>query len=156
MVGRPADTGEPSLVAVVDEERTVPRWMRTGLRLALAAFLGVAGVGHFVATETFLAQVPGGLPYPEAIVLVSGAVEVALAFALVALPERRVAIGRAIALLFVVVFPGNVAQAVAGVDAFGLDTPTARWVRVALHPLLLVWAFAATDAWPVALRRARR
>lgn len=133
----------------------MPTWTRTGLRLALAAFLGVAGIGHFVATETFFAQVPDGLPNPEAIVLVSGVVELALALALVALPGRRVEVGRAVALLFVVVFPGNVAQAVGGIDAFGLDTPTSRWVRVALHPLLLVWAFAATDSWPSALRRGR-
>ncbi|MEY3020473.1 MAG: hypothetical protein RLZZ272_1457 [Actinomycetota bacterium] len=145
-----------SLTRAIDEERMMPPWLRTGLRLGLAAFLTVAGAGHFVATSSFLAQVPRGLPYPEAIVLVSGAVELALALALVALPRWRVEVGRAVALLFVVVLPGNVAQAVSGIDAFGLDTPTARWVRVALHPLLLAWAFAATDSWPAMLRRARQ
>jgi uncharacterized membrane protein len=134
----------------------MPAWVRAVLRLALAVFLGVAGVGHFVRAETFLAQVPPFLPFPEAIVLVSGIVELALAAALVALPRERVAVGRAVVLLFVVVFPGNVSQAVTGADAFGLDTPTARWVRVALHPLLLLWAFAATDAWPERWRRGRR
>lgn len=149
----PTDMGEPSLARGRDEERCVRPWMRTGLRLGLSGFLAVAGIGHFVATDTFLAQVPPGLPFPVAIVLVSGAIELALALALVALPGARVEVGRAVALLFVAVFPGNVAQAVGGVDAFGLDTPTARWVRVALHPLLLAWAFAATDAWPAMLRR---
>jgi uncharacterized membrane protein len=37
--------------------RTAGRWL-------LAGILGVAGVGHFVATEAFEAQVPAFLPAP--------------------------------------------------------------------------------------------
>ena len=131
----------------------MPTWTRTVLRLALAGFLAIAGVGHFVATEAFLAQVPPFLPLREAIVLVSGAVELALALALIALPRRRVLVGRTVAWFFVAILPGNLAQAVTGTAAFGLDTPTARWVRLAFQPLLVVWALAATDAWPAAWRR---
>lgn len=53
----------------------------------------------------------------------------------------------ALAGLFVVVFPGNVHQALAGTDAFGLDTPQARWTRLAFQPLLVVAAFWSTGAW---------
>ena len=126
----------------------VPDPVRTGLRLALAAFLATAGIAHFVVTDTFRAQVPPFLPFPTAIILVSGVVEVALAVALVVVRVRRVRLGRLVALFFLMVLPGNLSQAITGADAFGLDTPTARWVRIALHPLLWVWALSATDAWP--------
>jgi uncharacterized membrane protein len=131
---------------------------RAALRWALAGFLAVAGIGHFVATDTFLAQVPSSLPFGRAIVLVSGVIELALAMALVLAPSgrARVLVGRAVAVLFVAVFPGNIAQAVEGTAAFGLDTPAARWARLAFQPLLVVWALAATDAWPRRSREGER
>lgn len=128
--------------------RTVARWL-------LAAFLATAGIGHLVAPETFLAQVPPALPARLAIVYVSGIVELALAVALVALPRHRAAVGWTVAAFFVAIFPGNVAQALTGADAFGLDTPAARWTRLAFQPLLIVWALWSTGAWR-AWRRRRR
>lgn len=122
--------------------------LRLLLRLALAAFLTSAGVGHLVDPEQFLAQVPPYLPEPELLVLVSGVVELALAAALVLLPRRRAAVGIVVLLFFLAVLPGNIAQYTEGRDAFGLDTDMARLVRVLLSPLLWVWALAATDVWP--------
>lgn len=122
-------------------------------RWALAALLLTAGIGHFTATETFLAQVPPWLPLRETIVHVSGVVEVALAVALVTLPRRRVAVGWVTAAFFVAVFPGNISQAITGADAFGLDSPTARVVRLAFQPVLVVWALWATGAWAAWRRR---
>ena len=55
--------------------RGVVRWL-------LVALLAVAGVGHLVAVEAFRAQVPPWMPWPEAVILVSGLVELALAAAL--------------------------------------------------------------------------
>ena len=37
---------------------TVARWV-------LAAFMAVAGIGHFVSADTFLAQVPRGCRHPR-------------------------------------------------------------------------------------------
>jgi uncharacterized membrane protein len=118
------------------------------LRYALAAFLAVAGVGHLVNTEAFLAQVPPYLPAPTLLVLVSGVVEIALAVALIRLPHRRAAVGLAVLVLFLAVLPGNVAQYTEARDAFGLDTDAARLTRVLLSPLLWFWALAAGDIWP--------
>ena len=132
--------------------RAVARW-------ALAVFLIAAGVGHLVVPGEFLAQVPpwlpGWLPDAETIVLLSGLAEIALGVALALLARHRVLVGWLVAALFVVVFPGNVSQAVTGTDAFGLDSPTARWVRLAFQPLLIVWALWSTEAWR-SLRSARR
>jgi len=117
------------------------------LRLSLAAFLAFAGTGHFLRAEEFLAQVPPYLPAPELLVLVSGAVELLLAAALL-LPRRRGAVGLLVALFFVAVLPGNIAQFTEARDAFGLDTDLARGVRLALHPLLWLWALGAGDLLP--------
>ena len=61
---------------------------RTIARLALAAGLVFAGVSHlFWAREEFRAQVPPWAPLdPDAVVVASGAVEIGLGGALVALP----------------------------------------------------------------------
>ena len=123
-------------------------WPRRLLRWALAAFLAVAGLGHFMRPEEFLAQVPPYLPGPELLVAISGVVELGLALALVVLPRHRRAVGFLVLLFFLAVLPGNIAQYTEARDAFGLDSDAARLVRVLLSPLLWVWATAAGDLWP--------
>jgi uncharacterized membrane protein len=120
--------------------RTLGRWL-------LGVFLLVAGTGHFVAPEAFLAQVPAGLPFPNALVLLSGVAEVVLGLALVVLPRWRVLIGWVVAAFFVLVVPGNISQAVSGTPAFGLDSDAARWGRLAFQPVLVLWALWSTRAW---------
>lgn len=128
---------------------SVPGSVRGVLRWGLAAFMGFAGVGHVVATESFLGQVPSFLPFRTAIVLVSGVIEIGFAVALVLLRgEGRRHVGWALAAFYVLIFPGNLYQAIAGTDAFGLDTPAARWGRLVAQPLLIVWALWSTGAWP--------
>jgi uncharacterized membrane protein len=113
-------------------------------RVALGLFLVAAGVAHLVAPDPFLAQTPTFLPARRTIVLVSGLVEIALGVALLVVRRRRAALGWIVAAFFVAILPGNVHQAVAGVDAFGLNSPAARWTRVGLQPLLVWWAWWAT------------
>jgi uncharacterized membrane protein len=117
---------------------------RTVGRLVLGLFLIVAGGAHFVTTTSFLAQVPPWVPAPYLVVYVSGVIEIALGLALVLLPRWQRPLGWVVAAFFVIIVPGNIHQAVAGIDAFGLDTPTARWVRVAFQPLLVLWALWCT------------
>jgi len=114
--------------------QTLGRW-------ALAALLLTAGTGHLISPASFLAQVPGWFPAREAVVALSGLVELALA------GPRRVEVGWVVAGLFVVIFPGNVSQLVTGTDAFGLSSDLARWIRLAFQPLLVVWALWSTGAW---------
>ena len=117
---------------------------RTVARTLLSLFLVAAGVGHFVAPEAFLAQTPTWLPARPAIVAISGAIEIGLGVALLVVVRHRRLVGWLTAAFFVAVFPGNVHQAVSGTEAFGLDTPAARWVRLAFQPILVVWALWAT------------
>ena len=127
--------------------------LRRLLRLALGLFLAVAGVGHLVRPDDFLAQVPPWMPAADAVVLLSGLVELALAAAVLLLPRWRGPVAVAVALLFLAVLPGNIAQYTEARDAFGLDSDGARLTRLVLHPLLWLWALAAGDVWPPVRRR---
>jgi uncharacterized membrane protein len=118
--------------------------LRTLARWALGCFLVAAGIGHFLAPASFLAQTPTWLPARGAIVLLSGIVEVVLGVALLVVRTHRRTLGWVVAGFFVAVLPGNVHQAVSGTAAFGLDTPTARWARLAFQPLLVLWALWST------------
>lgn len=106
-----------------------------------------AGVGHFRSTQSFLAQVPPFLPAREFIVQASGVVEIAFALALLLARRRRATVGWLLAAFYVLVFPGNISQFLTHTDAFGLDSDTARGVRLLFQPLLVVWALWCTDAW---------
>ena len=118
-------------------------------RVLLGAFLSFAGIGHLTfARADFQAQVPGWVPLDaDLVVLISGVVEVLLGLALVFLPRWRVPVGWVTAAFFVAVFPGNVAQYLEGRDAFGLDSDTARLVRLFFQPVLVLWALWSTGAW---------
>lgn len=119
---------------------TIARW-------ALALGLALAGINHFTNVDAFRAQVPPWLPGPEAVIAISGVVELALAVALVALPRWRPYVGWVVAAFFVIVFPGNISQFITGTDAFGLDSNLARGVRLLFQPVLVLWALWCTSAW---------
>lgn len=132
------------------------RPLRRLLRVALAVFLTTAGIGHFVATETFPAQVPAWMPFERQVVLVSGVVELLLAAAVLLVGSRRTLVALVVVAFLHVGLPGNVAQWLEGVDAFGLDTDRARLLRLVVgHPLLVLWALAAGDVWPAPRPAAR-
>ena len=115
----------------------------------LGLALGYAGIGHLTNNrQEFQAQVPTLLKdYADFVVVASGVVEICLGLALVGLWKYRVQVGWVVAAFFVAIFPGNISQYVNGVDAFGLDSDTARLVRLFFQPLLVVWALWCTGAW---------
>jgi uncharacterized membrane protein len=128
--------------------RTIARWLLGGILL-------VAGVAHLTSQrDDFKAQVPSWFPLDDdVVVLVSGVVELALGAALIALRRHRVLVGVIVAIFFVAVFPGNIAQWTEGTDAFGLDTDSKRFVRLLFQPVLVVWAAWATGATGLLSRR---
>ena len=124
-------------------------------RWGLGATLVGAGTGHltFLRRE-FRAQVPPWVPFEtDAVVLVSGAAEIALGAALVALPKERTRLGVAAAAFFTGVVPGNVSQYRNRIDGFGLDTDRKRALRLFVQPVLVGWALWSTGVLP---RRRRR
>jgi uncharacterized membrane protein len=118
-------------------------------RIVLGAFLLFAGTAHLtVARAEFAAQVPAWLPLDtDVVVVASGVVELLLGAALVFLGRYRVPVGWVVAAFFVAIFPGNIAQYVDGVSAFGLDTDGARLARLFFQPVLVLWALWSTGAW---------
>ncbi|MDD7941244.1 hypothetical protein PHK61_22760 [Actinomycetospora lutea] len=123
--------------------------LRTVARVLLGLVLLAAGTAHLtVAREAFRAQVPSWFPADaDAVVVVSGVVEIVLGLAVLLLVRRRAVVGLVVAAFFVAIFPGNVAQYLEGRSAFGLDTDGARAVRLLFQPLLVAWALWCTGAW---------
>lgn len=117
-------------------------------RFALGVFLIFAALGHFISANEFLAQVPPWMPDPELVVLLSGVIELVLGCALIFSPKKWLPkIGWTTAAFFVAIFPGNLWQYFEGRDAFGLDSDSARLVRLIFQPLLIIWALWATGAF---------
>ncbi|MDZ4810058.1 MAG: hypothetical protein SGI96_17610 [Bacteroidota bacterium] len=122
---------------------------QTTVRIILGFFLVFAGVSHlsFLRKE-FLAQVPDWMPMqPDMVVLLSGVVEILLGAALLFLPKQLTSVGWIVALFFVAVFPGNIAQLINHKDAFGLNSDLLRWIRLPFQPLLIVLVLWSTGAW---------
>jgi len=128
-------------------QKTSP--MQTIFRILLGAFLLFAGSGHLTwARGEFLAQVPTWLPLDgDLVVVLSGMVEVILGASLIGLSNYRVLVGWAVALFFILIFPGNLSQYINRVDAFGLNSDSARFIRLFFQPVLVVWALWSTGAW---------
>jgi len=123
--------------------------IRVVARLVLGVALLVAGVGHLTTQRTeFRAQVPSWFPVePDLVVVVSGVVEILLGGALILAGRWAPQVGVLVAVFFVVIFPGNIAQYVERRDAFGLDSDTTRLVRLAFQPVLILWALWSSGAW---------
>ena len=120
-----------------------------GTQVVLGMALAYAGITHLTTKrEEFQAQVPTILKsIADFVVLASGVVEIVLGLSLIFLWRYRVQVGWVVAAFFVAVFPGNISQYVNQVDAFGLDSDRARFIRLFFQPLLVVWALWSTGAW---------
>jgi len=119
---------------------------RKATQILLGATLLYTGTLHLTIRRVeFQAQVPTWLPLsPDFVVIASGFVEIALGLALISLRRRR-EVGIATALFFIAIFPGNINQYVNGIDAFGLDTDQARFIRLFFQSLLVLWALWSAD-----------
>ena len=135
--------------------RKLPSALRVVSQIGLGLFLTSAGYSHLTVNRLeFQAQVPTWLPLdPDFVVLASGVVEIALGLGLLTLWRHRAHVGLAAALFFVAIFPGNINQFVNQIDAFGLDTDTARAVRLLFQPVLVLWALWSTGALRLVRRR---
>ena len=123
--------------------------VRRAPQIVLGAALAYAGIGHLTTSRlTFRAQVPTLFKdYADFVVLASGVVEIALGLSLILLWKYRVQIGWLVAFFFTAVFWGNISQYINKIDAFGLNSDRARFIRLLFQPLLVAWALLSTGAW---------
>ena len=105
--------------------------------ILLAAFFVVAGANHFLSPQTYLAMMPGYLPFPNAVNLISGGAEVAGGLGILIPRLRRYAAWGLIALL-VAVFPANLNVALHGWE--GVTIPSwVLWARLPFQFVLIAW-----------------
>ncbi|WAC39015.1 MauE/DoxX family redox-associated membrane protein [Pedobacter sp. SL55] len=101
-------------------------------RILLGTFMVLAGIGHLTfQRKEFQAQVPNWVPlHKDTTVVLSGIAEIMLGLAMLLIVKQRPKVGIVLALFFVAVFPGNVAQYLNQRDAFGLNTDRLRLLRL--------------------------
>lgn len=128
--------------------KRIGRVARFAARVGLGAALTAAGLSHLTnARAEFQAQVPAWVPLDaDFVVIASGIVEIVIGLWLISGYRAPIA-GCVAALFFIAIFPGNISQWITQTDAFGLDTDTARFVRLFFQPVLVLWALWSTGAW---------
>jgi glutathione peroxidase-family protein/uncharacterized membrane protein len=123
--------------------------LKTIMRLLIGGAMVFAAVAHFTfARGEFQAQVPNWLPLgKDLVVILSGIAELALGLAVLFATKWRKQAGYALALFYVLIFPGNIAQYINHINAFGLDTDQARLIRLFFQPVLILWALYSTGTF---------
>jgi uncharacterized membrane protein len=111
-------------------------------RRLLSAFFIAAGTLHFLRPSMYEQIVPGYLPAPRGLVLLSGAAEIAGGVAVV-FPRTRRGAGFWLAAVLASVFPANVEMALHA-RRYASIPPPLLWARLPLQPLLVLWALRAT------------
>jgi len=130
--------------------------VRTGLRVVLGLVYLIAGVAHLRSPGGFLQITPGWVPYPEAVIFLTGLCEIAGSLALLLIPRLRAAAGIGLAAYAVCVFPANINHAINDIAIGG--THLSWWYhgpRLAFQPVFVWWALWAGGVidWPFANRQ---
>lgn len=130
-------------------------------RILLGAFMLYAGIGHLTfLREAFQAQVPTWITTDEGfmdfIILSSGIVEIIFGILIIIGGKFKIKTGIALAIFYVLVFPGNINQYVNHIDSFGLNTDNKRLIRLFFQPVLILWALWSTGALKYLLNRSKR
>lgn len=118
------------------------------LRIVLGAFMIMASIGHLTFQRSeFQAQVPDWIPLSkDLVVILSGIIELGFGLSIIFWKGQRIRVGIALAIFYVLIFPGNINQYLNHINAFGLDTDKARLIRLFFQPVLVLWALWSTGA----------
>lgn len=125
--------------------------LQNSMRIILGSIMVLSGISHLTfQREGFQAQVPRWLSsdssFMDFIVLSSGVVEIILGLAMIFLIKNKIKVGIALAIFFILVFPGNISQYTNGINAAGLDTDQKRFIRLFIQPIWILWALWSTGA----------
>lgn len=121
---------------------TLRERLRVVLRWLLAAGFVTTGALHFSAADVFVRVMPPYLPYPRALVLLSGVAEIAGALGVLVPGLVRRLAGLGLILLLIAVFPANVHMALHPDQIAGLNiAPLLLWLRLPLQAVLIAWVY---------------
>lgn len=127
------------------------RWMRKFkliLKYLFAIVFVVSGLNHFINAQFYVTIVPPYLPHALFLVYLSGVLEIILGTLLLA-PKFTRAAAWGLIVLLIAVFPANIHMAV-NHDLFPDHFAATLWLRLALQPVLIAWAYwyTRTDRRP--------
>ncbi|WP_372754758.1 DoxX family membrane protein [Labilibaculum sp.] len=109
-----------------------------GVRVLFAIFMFMGGLQHFLKADFYLPFVPSFLPFPMAIIYLSGLVEIVLAVLLVVNRFARIA-AWGIFILMVLFLPIHIIDVFADVPAIG--THKAALIRLPVQFLFMAIAW---------------
>lgn len=113
-------------------------------RVLLAIFFVVAGMGHFLKPSSYLEIMPPWVPFPLAMVYVSGVLEILLGMLVLPLKTRRPA-GWGLITLLIAVFPANIHMALHP-EIFSRIPSWAAWARLPFQGVFIFWVWKAALA----------
>jgi uncharacterized membrane protein len=126
--------------------KTLLRW------LAALGFIA-AGANHFRIAEVYMSVIPHYLPWPRALVDISGAAEILGGIGIL-IPKARVAAGWGLIALLVAVFPANIDMALHGYRSV---SGWLLWLRLPFQLVFVAWIYwtccRAGDSSKAAVRR---
>lgn len=111
------------------------------LRGILAICIIIVGILHFVLSEPFVKIVPNLLPYPLALVYISGFFEILGGIGLL-IPTVSWAAAWGLVALFIAVYPANLNMAINHIHLDGI--PDSAWfhaIRLPFQFVLIAWAW---------------
>jgi uncharacterized membrane protein len=114
--------------------------LKAGALLLASVFYTAVGVMHFTHVDFFLRSIPPYLPYPLALVWLSGVFEILGGLGLLVPQTRRFASWGLIALLFAV-YPANIHMWLNPELFSDLGSPTALTLRMPFQCLFIIWAW---------------
>ncbi|MBB6110967.1 DoxX family protein [Mucilaginibacter lappiensis] len=107
----------------------------------------LAGINHFVNPTSYHRIIPHYLPYPVVINIIAGAAEILLALLLIPTQIRPWA-AYTIILMLIAFLPVHITMLVNAPFRLGKlnVTPLLAWIRLALQPVLMAWAWWYTKS----------
>ncbi len=115
---------------------------RAPARVLLGAIFIAAGLNHFRDPASYARMIPPYLPFPLALVYLSGLLEIA-GGAGVFVSRVRAAAGWGLILLLVAIFPANLHMALHPEQFPGISAMV-LWARLPLQVVLIAWTYWAT------------
>jgi uncharacterized membrane protein len=108
----------------------------------LIAGYALAGLNHFINPVSYQRIIPNYIPYPVTINLLAGLAEILLAVLLIPTSTRPWA-AYGIILMLIAFLPVHITMIADAPLKLGKlkVTPTLAWVRLALQPVLIIWAW---------------